>query len=277
MFADDTALLYSNKDPKKIRKHVNTDLKLLLKWLKANKISLNVKKIEMILFTEKRKKSNYEIKIKLDGKKLFPAKSIKYLGIYLDEHLTWNHQTEFLANKLRRANGMLSNLRHYVPRKLLRTAYYAIFQSNLVYGLQVWGQNLPLNCRIEKLQKSAVRIMTFSNPTAHSKPLFERLNIPRLSHLLFSNNIKLAHQTLNQITPVAIRNILNLRYISNPYTTRNARIKLLSRPFIRTRKFGFKSIRYQVILDWNSLQEKNKYIDLAGTRLSIVNQLVRTE
>ena len=57
-FADDTNLLQLGKSIKKLNKFVNTDLKNLVNWLNANKISLNVKKTEMVIFKSKRKKFN---------------------------------------------------------------------------------------------------------------------------------------------------------------------------------------------------------------------------
>ena len=52
----------------------------LCKWLKANKISLNASKTEVIIFRDPHKKSDFELKIKVDGKKIFPSKYVKYLG-----------------------------------------------------------------------------------------------------------------------------------------------------------------------------------------------------
>ena len=63
-----TALLYVERYPKALQKRINIDLKLLLKWLKANKISLNVAKTEIILFKHQLKNIDFDFKIKLDGK-----------------------------------------------------------------------------------------------------------------------------------------------------------------------------------------------------------------
>ena len=49
-FADDTAILYSDHNPKRLKKRINIDLKLLVQWLKANRIQLNVAKTEVVLF-----------------------------------------------------------------------------------------------------------------------------------------------------------------------------------------------------------------------------------
>ena len=74
-FADDTNLLYANKSLKIIQTKVNKDLKSLCTWLRANKISLNASKTELIMFRDPRKKQSFEMKIKIDGKRLTPCSS----------------------------------------------------------------------------------------------------------------------------------------------------------------------------------------------------------
>ena len=87
-FADDTNLLYLGKSIKKLNKFVNIDLKNLFNWLNSNKISLNVKKTQMVIFKSKIKKFNGTVKIKLSGKRIYPTASVKYLDVKIDQHLT---------------------------------------------------------------------------------------------------------------------------------------------------------------------------------------------
>ena len=68
-FADNTNLLNFNSCVKSINKQVNYDLKNLLNWLKANKISLNVGKTELVLFTSSKKQLDCDLKIRLNGKR----------------------------------------------------------------------------------------------------------------------------------------------------------------------------------------------------------------
>ena len=72
-FADDTNMLIVDKSIKQIQKKINIDLKLLCKWLRANKISLNASKTELIIFRDPKKKINYDPKIKIVGKNSFLA------------------------------------------------------------------------------------------------------------------------------------------------------------------------------------------------------------
>ena len=68
--------------------------------------------------------SEYEsLKIKMNGHKLVPSVYIKYLGIYLDSTLSGKHHCDILSTKLKRANGMLSKIRHYVPHEELQSIY----------------------------------------------------------------------------------------------------------------------------------------------------------
>ena len=127
-FADDTNLLNIGNSPKIMQKLVNADLKILYKWLLANKISLNCDKTEIIIF---RKPGEIvpEMKIKMNGHRIYLSNNIKYLGIYLDETLNGGFHCETLMKKLKRANGMLCKARHYITNDDLKTLYYAIFSS----------------------------------------------------------------------------------------------------------------------------------------------------
>ena len=113
-FADDTNLLCLSNSIKKLNKLVNADLKHLLNWLNANKISLNVKQTEMIIFKSKQKKFEGDLKIKLCSKRLYPTESVGYLGVKIDANLTWQHYVNDLSIKLNRTNALLFKMRKYV-------------------------------------------------------------------------------------------------------------------------------------------------------------------
>ena len=136
-FADDTNLLYLGKSIKKLNKIVNYDLKNLLYWLNANKISLNVKKTELVVFKSKRKQFDDEIKLNLNRKRLFPTDSVKYL----DGNLSWKSHIDYLSVKLSRTNALLFKIRNFVNSSVLKTIYFAIFESHLNYCCLVWSQN----------------------------------------------------------------------------------------------------------------------------------------
>ena len=113
---------------------------------KCYKISLNITKTEVLIFKRKGRVFDTDLKLKLCGKKLFTCKSVKYLGVILDECLQWNFHINQLCLKLNKAK-----INHYVNEITLRSIYYVIFQSHLSYVCTAWGQNIKYNHRISIL------------------------------------------------------------------------------------------------------------------------------
>ena len=140
-FADNTNLLLVEKSLKKLNKKVNRDLKLIVEWVRANKLSLNANKTEIIIFKPKSKTMTKHLNFRISGQKIKPSNQVKYLGVILQEDLHWNKYLSNLGKKLSRSIGLLSKIRHYVPKHFLRTIYFSIFNSHLIYACEVWGQN----------------------------------------------------------------------------------------------------------------------------------------
>ena len=122
---------------------------------------MNVKKTELAIFRHQRKKLDSRIKIKLNGKRLYPSESVKYCGIKIDENLNWKQHIHDIAVKLNRANALLFTIRNYVNKHILRTIYFVIFDSHINYDNVIWDQNLHALGRIIILQKKVLRIINF--------------------------------------------------------------------------------------------------------------------
>ena len=109
-FADDTFIMFGSDKIGTIESVVNYELKLVSKWLRLNKLSLNAGKTELIFFRSKQHKLNYDdISIKFNGVKLIPVDYVKYLGMYIDKYLSWNVHVLQLSKKLSKANGIHLN------------------------------------------------------------------------------------------------------------------------------------------------------------------------
>ena len=147
-FGDDTYLLNIKYSINKINKVVNKGLKFLIQWLHANKISLNVTETEVIIFRRKKKQLDFDLNLKICGKKLQASSYVKYLGIYLDEYLDWSPHINHLCHKLVKANAMLCKLRHCVIKAIIKSIYYAIFLYHLSYVCTAWFQNLNPKCGV---------------------------------------------------------------------------------------------------------------------------------
>ena len=252
-FADDTNLLYVGKTLKKIKKYVNLDLKFLCNWLKANKISLNASKTELIILRDPRKKSSHDLKIKIDGKKLIPSRFVKYLGILLDCHFSWNEQELGLHSKLTRAIGMLSKIRRFVDSDTLRMIYYGIFSSILTYASQIWGQHERIVNELQILQNKALRVMYFCIPRYSANPLFNDSKILKLADFILLQNILFVHDNLRNKLPASLSDKFTFTNTGN--STRNVRNNQLNSLKTRTILYGSKSIESRCIDNWNSVND----------------------
>ena len=94
---------------------------------------------------------------RVSAKKINTTTCVKYLGVYLNDSLTWETHFKNLIPKLNRAIGLLSKVMHYMPKFLLKTIYYSLFNSHLIYASQIWGQiETKLFQQVVKLQNQAI-------------------------------------------------------------------------------------------------------------------------
>ena len=123
----------------------------------------------------------------MNGKKLYPSKFVRYLGILIGSNLSFSYHINSISNKLGRAIGMLAKIRYYVSKETLRSIYFGIFSSVLTYGSQIWGLIRSNHfIRLERLQNKAIKIINFAN---FRDPLLPRYKSSKI--LKLSDNIKL--------------------------------------------------------------------------------------
>ena len=132
--------------------------------MKANKLSLNVKKTELIIFRQKKKPLDHSVKFKLNGKRLLPTSSVRYLGVFFDEHLYSNKQLAHITTKLNQGIVILSKLRHCANLNMLKIVYHSLVRSHLHYGASYGAK--PTRKILTKYKNLTLRL---HDPTRISK------------------------------------------------------------------------------------------------------------
>ena len=265
-FADDTNLLLISKSLKKLNKYINHDLANLVQWLRANKISLNTKKTELILFkslrTDLTKRNNKLLpkclNFRISGQRIHPSKTIKYLGVLLDENLSFKPHLNELSLKLNRSNGMLAKIRHFVNLETLISIYHAIFGSHLRYACQIWGQTRgPQLAKIASLQNRAMKIIFFQPYNFDCKILYNLSNILHIYEVVEFLNCLFVWDQQHLKLPKAFDNLFSDR-INCGHNLRSVTNNNLTVPIKQTFTYGINSITYQCILSWNTLPNEIK-------------------
>ena len=94
----------------------------LYQWFKSNKLTLNADKSNFIIFRSKQKRiHNIPDQLSFDNQTISRSNSVQYLGVILDEHLTWNEHITELCNKLIRLYKTLYCLRIFIDKEKVKT------------------------------------------------------------------------------------------------------------------------------------------------------------
>ena len=142
LFADDSNLLLSDKNLINLERVIK--LVKVKDLLNANKLTLNVSKSNFFIFHSHKKKVNHNLKISINDVALEQKQNtIKYLGIIIDSNLNWKNHVHQNSVKVSKCIGILSKLRYYLDRTILKQLYYAFLYLYLTYGLVAWGKHVP--------------------------------------------------------------------------------------------------------------------------------------
>ena len=140
-----------------------------------------------MIFHTQGTKFNYIPNITINGTSIERVSDFVFLGLTVNEKLSWKSHVDKIANKLSKYSGVLCRLKHFLPSHILRMIYCSIIQSNLNFSLLTWG----FDCnRLIKLQKKIIRIITCSKYNAHTEPLFKRLELLKLTDMITLNTLK---------------------------------------------------------------------------------------
>ena len=188
----------------------------------------------MVIFKSNQKKFEGDLKIKLCGKRLYPTESVKYLGVKIDTNLSWQYHVNDLSIKLNIANALLFKMRKLVSLKILKSIYFAIFDSYLSYCCLAWAQNGSTIQRILILQKKAVRIINFQPRNSKTSPLFKQNFIIKFQDKICLENVLFVSKSLNNLTLSVFSTWLSFSSDQHNYETSSSTQGNLTKLFYKT-------------------------------------------
>ena len=199
------------------------------------------------------------------------------MGILIDDKLNWNTHTKNIVSKLMTDNSILSKLRYYVNKEILRTIYFAIFYSYLTHVTTVWGQTRISQKRITVFQKKVLRIMSFAPSNFHSSSYFHDYNILKCCDIINIEVCAFVNSCFYSNTFSVFGERFKLVSESYAHNTRSSSKGLLFVPSYNTSRFGRQSVICSATLIWNHLQNKysnHDFMKLAPKALKKINILI---
>ncbi len=298
LFADDTKLLASGPNLKELFDFVNTELYKVNYFFRSHKLSLHPSKTKYILFSNSPSahQTDYNVFIcnsnnfdqhstdsfpieRINSNSEIPA--IKFLGIFIDQKLDFKFHINSLVTKLSKAMYFLRNSKLFLSQSALKSVYYSLIHSHLVYANPIWS-TASQSC-IQKIflkQKTAIRIITSSSYNSHTEPLFKELRILPLPQLIEFFRIQLMHRYKSGMLPVIFENqwLTNSERLMNLNTHNLRNADNFYEPPCRLKSFE-KFPFYTLPGCWNALDDHNIKIFRDKTEFNLklkeyfVNQL----
>ena len=268
IFADDTNVFASSPSVRNLETIVNEELALLKKWCDINKLSINTKKTNFMIIKSPRKKCPENINIKITNKDgtnndLEKKDNIKYLGVLLDDKLSWNYHIAFVCSKLAQNTGIFYKLRHYMSLKQLKQLYYSLIYPYISYAILAWGS--ACKTRIKKIQtkqNSVIRVIffatTYGKNTESALPIMNLINVLSVTSIFELQALKLAYSWHTKDLPNIFDGYFQYAKDMHSYSTRYARKQNFYKPRART-NIGKQMVSSIVVDLWQDLPPELKF------------------
>ena len=200
-FADDTSLVCCADSGKEL-KYLENDLRVLYNWLRRHNLNLNISKSKIVYFAYKIV-YDWRIPVKIhtcDNQNincmclsLEITQNYKYLGLIINDTLSWSEHCLLLRGRMRSLNYLLFYLSKFVSGQHLRRFYRAVIEPVLRYGLPIWGGCADYHLQpVRVLQHRSVRMVAGLPPIASASAALERVKVPSVETLTRIETCKLA-------------------------------------------------------------------------------------
>ena len=214
LFADDTTVFFEAKPNSNIEEILNTELDKIADWLAASRLSLNISKSNLMIFSTKSYKAKQanNNKIMINNITIAEKTVTKYLGTLIDNKLNWKCHIEYVRTKLSRAIGIISKIRYFTTKNVLLNLYYSLVQSYTNYSLLNWSATPTTNLDCIRLSiKKAIRTITFENKYEHTGPLFKAMKILPFDYLVMYEKAIFMWKLKNGYIPPPLSDLFKLR------------------------------------------------------------------
>jgi len=277
LFADDTSVFAEGQSVDEAVNVMNIELKKITTWLSANKLTINVAKSHFMVFHRSRIKINSK-QILLGDSQLDQINFTKFLGVVIDDKLSFTNHIAYIRNKISKGLGIIIKARKYLNRKILVNLYNTFVVPYLIYCVEIWGNACDSYLDpIIKLQKKIIRFITFSTYTEHTIPLFLELNILPFKKLVIQRiGLQMYKYSINNL-PTAISELFDEYKILHQHNTRN---KSNFRHPLGKQEYMYRNFSFNAIYTWNFIISKtdiNTFSSYATFKYKLKTYLINNE
>ena len=203
----------------------------------------------------------------IDGHDIAEVPAVKYLGVTLDNRMSWKPHIDNVIGKFSRGCWAIANLRKFLNMEILRTLYYSLVYPYIHYGITNWGSAAKTHLsKLEIKHKQIVRLMTWSKYNSPSNPIFVKLRLLKIQDVF---KLKIAMLIKKIITDdTLVTNGIQLLSEIHPYSTRSKTKHKFYVPRTRT-NLGKTTIQYQGPIIWNEIPDEYREKNFTSLKRSL--------
>ena len=177
LFADDTNLFCTNDKVDILVNQINVELVKVFTWVRVNKLSLNIEKTNVMLFTPKGFSRDMDY-ISIDGHRIEEVKQTKFLGVILDNKLNWHAHCDYICSKMFKGIDIIIKARKVFNEATLLSLYNSLILPYVSYCIHVWGRAYDTHLKhVLVLQNKAVRVIAGVPPRTNDDHFYLELDI----------------------------------------------------------------------------------------------------
>ena len=161
----------------------------------SNGLTLHPSKTQALSIAPFIHKSNLSLSLNLCSNIVNITNIAKYLGILIDDQLSFKSHIDFLEKKLSCSIGIMAKLSYHLPPNVLLTLYHSLVHVHLIFALPIWATTYPTYLiKSKRLQNKAIRIITKTSPKDRISQHYCRLQILKLDNIYKFEVAVLMHQ-----------------------------------------------------------------------------------
>ena len=197
MYADDANIIITGKDIHEVTEQARTLCNTLSQWVNCNGLKLNLTKTNFMIFSRNRTVNSHTFSLTINNTLLKRTPSARFLGVLVDEKLTWNSHIIAIRRKMSRYIGILYKLKSILPLAARLLIYHSLIQSHVNYCSLVWGFACKSNIEtIFRAQKKGLRAVMpgfvnyfykDGNTPHHTKAAFKEYGILTIQNVIVKN------------------------------------------------------------------------------------------
>lgn len=252
MYADDTVLYTSGKDPEQVAAKLSLAMKQVTQWLQYSQLTLNTDKTVTMYFSNTQRNMFFP-NIYVNGQMIKNVNEFKYLGVILDPNLTFKSHIKKMSHVLKYNLSNFRHIRNSLTVEASKIYFNAMILSYFHYCISCWSQASKSVLKpIRSLHKQALKILDRKSRQYHHCDILNKYKMLSFDNLMLYSDVRLVYKIIHNTAPPPLKNFVKLRSEHTVRASRSVSSGDCNIPK-RSSAFAQSAFSFKAIKSWNNL------------------------